>query len=74
LDTIEPRFHHLFTYHPRPVDKDKKRQFRLLLSKKMKDSKRMVETFNRGLERLKASGKYDQYFAESQRGDYLIKN
>ncbi len=30
----------------------------------------MLTLFNRGLKRLKESGKYDQYFEESRRGEY----
>lgn len=44
----------------------------LILSKKIKENVRFMKLFNRGLQRLKDSGKYDQYFMESRRGDYNL--
>ena len=57
----------LLTYHPKPVSLTNNH---LMLSKKVKRSQRMLKLFNRGLKRLRESGKYEQYFAESQRGEY----
>ena len=59
-----------FTHHPQPLYVD---SLSMLLSKKVEKNERMLELFNRGLERLKASGKYDQYYAESRRGEYVLK-
>jgi polar amino acid transport system substrate-binding protein len=60
----------LFTHHLKPVRAE---PHRLLLSKKIKRNKRMMELFNKGLKRLKASGKVEQYLAESRRGEYKNK-
>jgi len=56
----------LFTHHPKPVKAD---PHNLLLSKKVERNKRMIELFNKGLKQLKESGKFDQYIAESRRGE-----
>ncbi len=53
----------LFTHHPKPFGKHSEQ---LLLSKKHVRNKRLIEIFNRGLQRLKESGKYEQYFEEAQ--------
>ncbi len=47
--------------------------FHLILSKKRKQSAHYLETFNRGLQKLKASGRYDQLIKDSQAGAYIIK-
>lgn len=57
----------LFTHHPKPLRAD---PHHLLLSKKAERNKQMIELFNEGLKRLKESGKFDQYIAESRRGEY----
>ena len=56
-----------FTHHPRAL---KKAPHHLLLSRKVTRNQRMLRLFNSGLKRLRASGAYEQYFAESRRGDY----
>ncbi|NNG01264.1 MAG: transporter substrate-binding domain-containing protein [Desulfobacteraceae bacterium] len=56
----------LFTHHPKPL---KVAPHHVLLSKKIKRNKQLVEIFNKGLKQLKASGKYDQYLDESRRGE-----
>lgn len=43
----------------------------VLITKKNPNGPRLVEALNRGLGKLRESGKYDQYFMESRRGDYL---
>lgn len=58
----------LFAHHPTPFGKHSEQ---LLLSKKIKRNKRLIEVFNKGLQRLKDSGKYEQYLEESRRGDYI---
>ncbi len=60
----------LFSYHPKPV---RAAPHHLLLSKNVKQNKQMLERFNKGLKRLKESGKVDQYLTESRRGDYRKK-
>lgn len=56
------------TYHPRPVDEG---PLVLMFSKKVEKNKEIVEVFNRGLKRLKDSGRYAQFFEESRQGKYL---
>lgn len=60
----------LFTHHPHPLMSD---TYHLLLSKNIERNERMLALFNTGLQRLRKSGKLDQYIAESQRGEYLMK-
>lgn len=43
----------------------------LLVSKKTPNARAIVERFNKGLARLRESGKYDQYMEESVRGLYM---
>jgi polar amino acid transport system substrate-binding protein len=57
----------LFTYHPLPV---KAAPHCLLLSKKNRKNKELLELFNKGLKVLKDTGKFDQYLAESRQGKY----
>ena len=57
----------LFTNNPRPV---KEAPLVLLLSKKLDKNKKLVEKFNQGLKQLKDSGKFDDYFDASRRGEY----
>ena len=59
------------TYHPKLLAETFQS---VVFPKKLERSARLVETFNKGLKRLKASGKYDQYFAESRAGLYLLEN
>ncbi len=47
--------------------------YHLLLSKKLEGNEQLMKSFNQGLKRLKKSGKVEQYFAESQRGEYRKK-
>jgi polar amino acid transport system substrate-binding protein len=56
-----------FTHHSKPF---RILTYHIILSKKIKRSKVMIDLFNKGLKRLKNSGKYDQYFAASRRGEY----
>ena len=57
-----------FTHHPIPFGKHTEQ---LLLSKKHKRNRRLIEVFNKGLQRLKDSGRYKQYYEESLRGEYI---
>ena len=55
-----------FTHHPLPL---KAAPHHLLLSKKKPRNERLILLFNRGLQRLNASGQVERYIAESRRGD-----
>ncbi|MCP3925703.1 MAG: transporter substrate-binding domain-containing protein [Desulfobacterales bacterium] len=67
---ISPDKIKLFTHTISVPDTTK---YYLILSKKNKRNKKFMILFNRGLKKLKASGKYDQYYIESRQGKYLIK-
>lgn len=58
----------LFTHHPRPVTEE---PLRLLLSKKVAGNEQLMAVFNRGLKRLRESGKVEQYTIESRGGRYI---
>lgn len=45
----------------------------LVFSKKSPRSQHLIEVFNRGLKKLRDSGKIEQYFEESRRGEYTKK-
>ncbi len=60
----------LFAYHLKPV---KAAPHHILFSKKVERNKKMCELFNKGLKRLKETGKIDQYLAESRRGEYAAR-
>ncbi len=60
----------LVTHHPKPI---RQSTYHLLLSKRIKRNKHYLKLFNRGLKRLKNSGKYDQYIEASKRGEYIKK-
>jgi len=66
-----PEQQQLFTHHPKPL---KKRQYNyLIVSKQIKDGRSLIKSFNKGLKHLQKSGKFDQYYAASQRGEYNLK-
>jgi len=54
-----PGIMELVTYHPKPLVVE---PIFLLISRKNKDNKRILESFNKGLRTLKSNGTYDQYF------------
>ncbi|GLS92119.1 ABC transporter substrate-binding protein [Psychromonas marina] len=56
-----------FTHHPKPIIND---NYHLILSKEVDDNQHLMTLFNRGLKRLKKSGKYQQYISESRQGHY----
>lgn len=58
----------LVTHHPKPVTEA---PLRLLLSKKVAGNEQLMALFNRGLKRLRDSGKIDQYTTESRKGLYM---
>ncbi|MGL1937041.1 MAG: transporter substrate-binding domain-containing protein [Fibrobacterales bacterium] len=45
----------------------------MLMSKKIPQSKRFLSLFNKGLKRLKKSGRFEELFKSSQRGEFIIK-
>lgn len=57
-------------HHPRSISAN---PLYLLLSKNVEGNEELIEPFNRGLKRLDESGKLDQYWEESRRGDYKKK-
>ncbi len=59
-----------FTYHPKPF---KQISIHLLFLKELNSSQRLLKTFNKGLQDLKKSGKYQQYVEELRQGKYLSK-
>jgi polar amino acid transport system substrate-binding protein len=67
---FKPEERDLITYHPLPLDQG---PLVLMFSKKTDDHKRLLQLFNKGLMQLKKDGRYEQFFKESQRGDYIIK-
>ncbi len=59
----------LFSHHPKPFHSFK---LHLLFSKKVKRSKRLLKSFNRGVKHLEESGKLHQFLIEDvKRGVYL---
>ncbi|MCP4348375.1 MAG: amino acid ABC transporter substrate-binding protein [Desulfobacterales bacterium] len=59
----------LITYHPKRLNVQ---PAHLLLSKKIARNARLLDVFNKGLKRLKESGKLKQFVEESRRGEYII--
>ena len=57
------------TYHPNPI---RTSHYSLIFSKKLEKNKKLVKRFNKGLYRLKKSGRYDRYVKESAAGAYII--
>jgi len=51
----------LFTYHPKPLRVD---SMHLILSKRVAENEHLLILFNRGLQRLRDSGKLNSYLAE----------
>ena len=60
----------LLTYHSHPVND---RTHHLILSRAVNRNNRLIEEFNKELNILKETGRYDQFIEEFQRGDYLKK-
>ena len=55
------------TYHPQPLMSS---PGHLLFSRKLGNGQELVETFNRGLAKLRDSGQYDQFWADLNAGNY----
>lgn len=58
----------LFTHHPKPLAPT---THYLLFTKKNQKNRLLLERFDRGLRKLKESGKVDEYIEAAQQGDYL---
>lgn len=58
------------TWHPTPLDEG---PLVLMFSRDNERNAGLVERFNSGLAKIKQDGRYDQFFAESRRGDYLLQ-
>lgn len=58
----------LITWHPQALDEG---PLVLMFSRARERNARMAEIFNKGLETIKQDGRYEQFFMESRRGDYL---
>lgn len=54
-------------HHPKPLAK---RDYHLILSKKVPENERRLKAFNEGLKKLTESGKLDAYLQASQKGEY----
>lgn len=70
LSDFTPAERERVTYHPLAVDRG---PLVMMFSRKVEKNARLVELFNRGLKKLKKDGRYEQFFIESRRGDYVIK-
>jgi polar amino acid transport system substrate-binding protein len=57
------------TFHAVPFEMN---QLRLAFSRKNKKNEKFLKQFNRGLQALKDSGLYDQFYESSRNGDYEI--
>ncbi|WP_415906616.1 substrate-binding periplasmic protein [Neptuniibacter sp. QD72_48] len=68
LQRAYPQAKKFITYHPKPLHSP---NMHLMLSRKVEKNKELIVLFNRGLKKLKESGKLEQYFKESQQGEYL---
>lgn len=67
---FKPEEKEQITHHAKPFKDD---PHYLLLSNKLQNNQRLMELFNKGLKKLKDSGKIDQYIKESRAGDYVKK-
>ncbi len=57
------------TYHKKVFHNEK---LRLLFSNEIKENKVLLKKFNKGLQRLKDNGKFEEYYKNSRNGDYEI--
>jgi polar amino acid transport system substrate-binding protein len=67
-DTFSNQDAALFTHHPKHISQP---PLHLILSKRVPGNERMRDLFNKGLKRLKESGKYDQIIADGLGGKYV---
>ena len=63
-NNFPPEEFRLFTHHPKQWNVSTNH---LVMSKKLEKSKYLMEIFNRGLKRLRESGKVDQYLTEFEK-------
>ena len=68
--SLTPKQLSLITYNPKPLSKPDTHH--VVFGRNEKNI-RMLQLFNKGLKQLKESGKFDQYFEESRRGEYKKK-
>ncbi len=64
----EKKIRHI-TYHPNPI---RISDYALIFSKKFDKNKKLVKRFNKGLKKLKESGRYQSYLKESRKGACII--
>jgi len=57
----------LLTYHPKRLGKG---GYHLIVAKNYSGRKSLIVRFNKGLKQLKASGRYDKYMTDAERGKY----
>ncbi len=69
--SLTPEEFALLTNHPKRLSE--RSPFNYVVFSKNEKNTRMLQLFNRGLKRLKADGRVDQYLEESRRGDYELK-
>ncbi|GLQ31762.1 substrate-binding periplasmic protein [Litoribrevibacter albus] len=55
------------TAHPKTL---KSRKYSVIFSKKIPNAEQLMEAFNRGLAKIKADGRYQQFLDASRRGEY----
>jgi len=60
----------LIKHHPKSL---LERDLCLVISKKTPNGKELIKRFNKGLAKIKADGRYDQFMIESVSGDYMPK-
>jgi len=60
----------LITHHPKYYQVS---EYHFIILKNSERGKGFLKLFSKGLKRLKESGKYEQFLAESRRGEYIIK-
>jgi len=65
--SLSPTELELITYHPKNLAPPSTNHVIFVKNEK---GERILQLFNKGLNRLKESGKIDQYFGESERGEY----
>jgi polar amino acid transport system substrate-binding protein len=68
--SLLPKEADLITYHPNLL---MEARMSVIFPKTSEKSPHLVETLNRGLQKLKDSGKLDQYLMESRQGKYIIR-
>lgn len=64
----------LITHHETSLTPENERSLHLLLSKDNKDNIELMEAFNKGLNKLKQTGRYDSYILDLKNGKYLNKH